>query len=254
MLTFFDGDIGIGRSGVGLPVLATPADALAMMDRYGIAKALVYDRGAVESGVLNGFDFIIDFCAGSERLYPTISITPPATREMPPPDELIDNILTNGIKGVRVWPRYHAFDFLPYSFGPLLALLEAHRVPVFYHSNDVQDHPWLHRVAWEHIRETAHAFPHLPIIVNWIGMLDNRRVFPVLETCPNVRTDLNGMTFQYIEFVVEHFGSDRLVLCSHHPILDPGAFAAWIAYSGVSPADRAAIAHRNLAQLVEGIR
>ena len=70
MLQFFDCNLGVGRSGLGLPVAASQKDALALMDRYHIQRALVYDRGAVESGVFNRFDDILSFCAGSVRLHP----------------------------------------------------------------------------------------------------------------------------------------------------------------------------------------
>ena len=254
MLTFFDGDIGIGRSGLGYPVFHNPADLLAYMERYHIGKALVYDRGAVESGLFDRFELVLSFCRSSDRLYPTVPIAPPATGEASPPDELLDIILANGIKGVRVWPKYHALDFDVFNFGALLEKLAAHRVPVFYHSNGAYDHPWEHRLAWRNIREIALAFPQLPLIVIWNGMLENRRVFPVLEQCPNVLTDLNCVSFQYIEYVAEHFGSNRLLFASHYPYHDPGIYTAWVSYCGLSAAARQAIAGDTLAQLVEGIR
>ncbi len=212
MREFFDGDIGVGTSGLGYPVFACPDALLTYMDRYRISKALVYDRGAVESGAFARFDPVCAFCAESERLYPTISLTPPATGEQPPPDELLDIILSRGIKAVRVWPKYHQFDFDPFTFGALLEGLAAHRVPLFYHSQGGYDHPWEHRLHWDQLRETALAFPQLPIIVIWIGMLENRRTLPVLAGCANVLTDLTCVSFQYIEYVVEQFGPRRLLL------------------------------------------
>lgn len=50
MLRFFDCEIGVGGTGYALPVADTPEKLLSLMDRYAIRKALVYDRGAVESG------------------------------------------------------------------------------------------------------------------------------------------------------------------------------------------------------------
>jgi len=254
MREFFDGEIGVGTSGLGYQVFARPDELLAYMDRYHIAKALVYDRGAVESGVFGCFASICDFCAESERLYPTISLVPPATGEQPPPDELLDIILTHGIKAVRVWPKYHQFDFDPFNFGTLLEGLAAHRVPVFYHSHGAYDHPWEHRLRWDHIRETALAFPQLPIIVIWIGMLENRRTLPMLAGCANVLTDLTCMSFQYTEYVVEQFGSNRLILASHYPYHDPATYTTCINYSGISPEEKDAIAFGNLQQLIEEIR
>lgn len=254
MRAFFDGDIGVGRSGLGYPVFDNPRELLALMDRYNIEKALVYDRGAVESGLFDRYELVLSFCAGCERLLPTISLAPPATGEAPPPEELIELILHNGIKAVRVWPKFHQFDFDPFNFGALLERLEAHRVPVFYHSQGAYDHPWEHRLAWRNIREVAQAFPQLPLVVIWNGMLENRRTLPILAQCPNVLTDLNCVSFQFIEYVVENFGCEHLLFASHYPYHDPGVFTAWVNYSGISDAQRDAVAFGNLQRLVEGIR
>ena len=79
MLEFFDCDFGVRFSGVGLRPPATPQAACAVMDRYAIRQAMVYDRGATESGVFDRFDSILAFCKGKPRLYPTIPVAPPAT-------------------------------------------------------------------------------------------------------------------------------------------------------------------------------
>lgn len=254
MLEFFDCDVGVRYSGVGLRPAETPKAACAILDRYAIRQALVYDRGATESGVFDHFDPILAFCKGNPRLHPTIPIAPPATGENPPPDELVDMILEYGIKGVRVWPNLHAFDFDPSSFGRLLERLEKHRIPLFYHSMRITDHPWEHRLDWRRIRETAVAFPKLPIVVTYMGMLEGRRALPVLEGCPNVMTDLTCVSFQYIEYVTEQFGADRLVLASHYPAQDPGLTIPWVSYSCISGKARKRIASGNLERLVEGIR
>ena len=69
-VTLFDCEMGVGESGLGFPSTPTAADLLAVMDRYGIAEALVYDRHAHESGVFDRFDAVVSFCAASPRLQP----------------------------------------------------------------------------------------------------------------------------------------------------------------------------------------
>jgi predicted TIM-barrel fold metal-dependent hydrolase len=253
MLQFVDCDLGVRESGLGLPSLATPRDALALMDRYGISRALVYDRSAMETGAFGQFDGILAYCqSGGGRLVPAIPVAPPACGESPPPDELVDIVLTRGIKALRVWPEYYAYSFDPFTFGPLLERLETHRIPVLVCMSE--SHSWGHRSGWREVRETAQAFPALPIVVLWSGMRDGRRLLPLLEGCPNVLADLNCVTFQFIEYVTERFGSGRLVFASHFPLSDPGLYLPYVNYSAVDGSARQQIAGGTLTALVEGIR
>jgi predicted TIM-barrel fold metal-dependent hydrolase len=253
MLRFFDCDMGVGGSGQGLPAHPTPAAAVAWMDRYHIDKALVYDRAAMEAGIFDRFDEVVDFCAAAkERLIPSVPTVPPGTGECPPPDEFAALLLERGIKGVRVWPEYHAFDFDPFTFGPLLEALQRHRLPVFVHLSEA--HHWQRRAGWREVRETALAFPKLPIVVLWGGMRDGRRFFPLLDGCPNVLCDLTCMTFQYIEYVAEQWGTGQLIFASHHPRHDAGVYATWVNYCGLDGEGREDLAWRNAARLMEGIR
>ena len=254
MLKFFDCEVGVGRTAFSYPSLTSAQEALAMMDHYAIEKALVYDREAHESGVFDRFDFIMEFCHHNPRLLPTIPILPPATGEQPPPKDLAGIILARGIKAVRACPHNHRFMFDAFSMGRLLAELEDHRIPVFHTSMAVEDHPWNHAPDWRNIREVALAFPRLPIIVAYTGMLQGRRLLPLLEGCPNVLADLTCASFQFVEFVAERFGSGRLVLASHFPCMDPGQYTTSINYCGLDEKARDDIAFGNLQRLVEGIR
>jgi predicted TIM-barrel fold metal-dependent hydrolase len=254
VLRFFDCDIGIGATGLQQPAASCPEDLLPLMDRYGIERAIVYDRTAVATGVFDRFERIVGFCRASDRLCPSIPVAPSNTNEGPPLDDLLEFVQGHGIGAVRVFPRIHGFDFDLLSFGDLLERLEAHRVPVFYHSMALQDHPWAHRPDWRDIREVALAFPRLPIVVLYTGMLQGRRVLPLLASCPNVLTDLTCSSFQYIEYVCEHFGSGRLVMASHYPMEDPGLYTLPISYAKVPQEAKESIAFGTVQRLVEGIQ
>lgn len=252
-LEFFDCDVGVGTTGFAYPATTAPAALLGMMDHYGIADALVYDRGAHESGVFDRWDFILGFCGQSPRLHPAVAVVPPATGEQPPPAELAAMLGEKGVKAVRACPGAHHFDFNVLSMGPLLAELEARRIPVVHSSMGMQDHPWLHAPAWANIAEAARAFPRLPIVVVYTGMLQGRRLLPLLEQCPNVLADLTCSAFQFIQFVVERLGSGRLVVASHYPAEDPGIYTAMLNYSGISERARGDIASGNIRALLEAV-
>ncbi len=253
MPQFFDADIAVIGSGRGLNCWASSAMMLPWMDHYRISRALVYDRGAMECGQFRDFSRIVRFCREApDRLFPTVPLSPPATGESLPPDELVEKLLAEGIKGVRVWPEYHALDFDPFNFGSLLEKLQIHRIPVFVHISEA--HPWAYRTTWKNLAETACAFPALPLILLWSGMRNGRQIFPLLEQCPNIRCDLTCVTGGFIEFVAERWGAGRLITASHHPLWDPGIFQAWVNYSGLSEVDRTRVAEGNVSRLVEDIR
>jgi len=254
MAGFFDVDIGIGGSGRGMKPCADRSELEQLMNRYGLAKCLAYDLSDVESGIFCGIDHIVDFCAGSERILPTIPVAPPATHEGPPPAELVELMLANHVAAVRVFPRVHGFDLLPWSMGSLLETLQEHRIPLIYHSGSLGEHPWPLRPDWEHLYRTATAFPDLPIVVLWIGMLQNRRLYPLLEQCANVVTDQTSVSFQYVEDLFERFGPNRLVMGSHHPYDDPGIYTTLINYAGLTKPDRENLAHGCVEQLLEAVR
>ena len=254
MLHFFDCEMAIGASAFGHPVPQEPGELLAVMDRYAITDALVYDRGNYEMGIFDRHEFLLEFCAASPRLHPTLSIVPPATGEQAAPEELVAFCLDTGINAVRAWPAAHSFPFDRYAMGRLLAELEKHRLPVIVSAMNTQDHPWLHTPPWRDIREAALAFPDLPIIVNYTGMLQGRSLFPLLENCPNVLADLTCTSFQFVEEVAARFGSGRLIFASHFPLEDPGYYTCWVNYCGLDEEAKRDIAGENMRRLLEGVR
>jgi len=254
MLTFFDCEMAVGSTGFDLPTAKTPGELLAIMDRYAISDALVYDRGTYEMGLFDRYEFILEFCAASPRLHPTISIVPPATGEQEAPEKLVGFCLANGIEALRAWPVAHSFPFDCYAMGRLLAELERRRMPVIVSAMNAQDHPWLHAPPWRDIRAAALAFPKLPILVHYTGMLQGRSLFPLLETCPNVLADLTCVSFQYVEEAAARFGSERLIFASHFPQEDPGYYSCWINYCALDDTAKRNIAGDNIRRLLEGVQ
>ena len=252
-LTFFDTCIGVGPSGTFTNTAKTAPELLAMLNSCGVTDALVYDRHAVELGDFSSPDRARDFCASSEHLRPLMLVGPTATREGPPPDEIVDIMREGRYGGAIAWPVMHRFDFAWWSMGRLCERFERSRIPLFVSFMQAQDHPWEHRTDWPAVRETALAFPSLPIIVPFMGMLEGRRAFPVLEECANVMTDLTCVSFQYLEEVVDRFGPERLLLASNHPFAHPSLYCAWITYSALSPEAKYAVARGNVERLLEGI-
>ncbi|OGV62735.1 MAG: hypothetical protein A2498_02715 [Lentisphaerae bacterium RIFOXYC12_FULL_60_16] len=223
------------------------------MGQYDIGSALVYDRAAHEAGVFDRFDFILEACGTSHRLLPTIPVLPPATREQMPPADLVAFCLDHGIKAVRACPTAHNFICDRHSMGRLCTQLQARRMPLIHSSIGLREHPYKHQPPWHDLRDLALAFPDMPVIVLHTGMMQGRNLFTLLEECPNVMADLSCASFQYVEEVVAHFGSARLVMASHFPAEDPGLYTTWLNYAKVDADVRANIAGDNLRRLLAAV-
>ena len=123
-------------------------------------------------------------------------------------------------------------------------------LPIIYHSAGQSDHPWTHRPNWEGIRDIALEYPELSIIVVFTGMLEGRRIYPILAQCPNVSFDLTCAAFGFIEDVVARYGPERIVCASHLPTDDPGLVTTMISYSGISDSAKQHIAYGNIERLI----
>ena len=211
-------------------------------------KQVTKDSGFSVSSVLSVAE------APSRRLHPTVPIVPPGTAEQPPPKELVDWLKASGIRAVRAFPAWHAFDFLPYCIGPLLEILEDRRVPVLVSYNAPGVHHWPLTPPWDHIERTARAFPRLPIVVVLTGMLQDRRWLPLLNECPNVRCDISCCTFGLIELVCRTLGPERLLFGSGFPCYEPGLVITWPRYADISEEAAKLIAGDNLRALIQAVR
>ena len=109
-IALFDCCMGVGESGFfDRRGITEPGVLLRMMDRFGIAEALVYDQQEVEIGRFGDNAFILDFCRASPRLHPSVALTPPGTGELPPPREWVASLLAQGIRAMLP----HVDEFRP---------------------------------------------------------------------------------------------------------------------------------------------
>jgi len=256
-VSLFDCYLGVGESGLqGKRSLSDPAELLGLLDHFGIEEALVYDMQEVETARFGDAEFLLRLCAASPRLHPSVAMAPPGTGELPPPDEWVAGLVARGVKAVRAWPEWHRFDLLPYCVGPLLEVLEARRVPLLasYFSPAPSASPWGHVPNWDHIHRTAEAFPALPLVLTHTGMLENRRLLPLLHRCPNVHCDITGTAGGFIEQVCRELGPERLFFTCEFPHYDPGLLVPWVKYADVDERAARLIAGDNLRRLLREVR
>lgn len=219
-------------------------DLLAEMDRVGIARALVYHSLAREWHASAGNEVLMTAIADQDRLEPCWVLLPPATREMPAPEQLLARMEEAGVRAARLFPSpdVHNFSLAAWCSGSLLAALEEARMPTFID---------LDRLSWETLADLLSQHPRLPIVLTNVSYRIDRYLYPLWERQDNLFVELSGYQGQRaLEAVCERFGSERLLFGTHLPEFDAGPTIAHVAYADIAEPARLAIAGGNLERLL----
>jgi len=249
LLHFFDAHCWIGRSNNLLPVsLSTPDQILEQMNHCGIEKALVSHTLSRYYHPLIGNEQLLQEIVGIDRLQGCFVFLPPYTKEMNSVDQYIENMLTKGIRVVRLFPRLHHFSLDEWSSGSLLKKFEERRIPLFI---------WGREIEWNTLYSICKRYPRLPIVLEqtdeeayWNG----RYLFPILEKCENLFLEVaNCVLYLEIDEIVKRFGAERLIFGSYLPVDDPNASLMLITEGDFSSEEKEQIAHKNLEKLIEGV-
>ncbi len=249
MLEFIDAFLPIGRTNGAVPQSPTcEREALALMDRFGVAEALVYHTVARDSDAELGNQALTEIA--SPRLHKVWAFDPTFGLAESPP-QFLERALAAGARAILVNPLVRGIRL---GRSPrlldLAALLETRRIPllVAWRSWDSgQD-----VIDWYELAEFCRRFPGLPVIAWEHRARSNRPMFDALAAAANLKVSLSAIwQAQVTPFVCEQFGADRLVFSLGLPGLDPAAFPAVLAYAEISETDRRAIAADTMRCLLE---
>lgn len=242
-LTILDCAALYGRSAVpvGEPYLR-PEEALAEMDRLGIAERWFADFRALEHSPAIGNRLLSEELAGHRRLHAVWTVLPPETGELPAPDEMLAAMGRAGVAMVRAEPARHGYSMQEWCSGPLWAALERRRVPVLLDAAD----------KWDALEAMLSAHPKLPVILTGVGYRAARQLYPLLAR----HAALCVETSLYLENeglceVAGRFGAGRLVFGTGAPGLSPEAALGLLRFSGLDDAAMAAVAGGNLRALLD---
>jgi len=230
----------------------TREDLLRVMDHYGIQEALLLDNLASEYHPIDGNARILETTVGEPRLHPAWVGLPPASRELPPPEQLVAQMAERGVGALYLFPRQYHFTLDGWSVDALLGPLAERRVPVFICPNGLMEGPGQDQTDWPGVVRICRAFPSLPVIVSERRISYTlRTVYQALETCPNLHLDLASLWLHHIiEFIAREWGAERLLFGSGLPERDPGAVLGHLNYADIADADKEAIAGGNLRRLL----
>ncbi len=234
----------------GMPV--TPEAVIEAMNIAGIHEALIRDSAGEVGEANEANQRAVEACKRQNRFHPVWMVMPPATREQPPPRELVQQMRQNAV--AAAWMNYGAFQ-IPleeWAVGGLLAQLEEARVPLFLDPIDARDGAPADATNWSGVVRLCRAFPNLPVIVTETRIYKSiRSLWTALDTCPNLHVDVSTLWPAFtIEFITRQFGAERILLGTQLPRRNPGVPVMQVNYADISPKDMGLILGGNIRRLM----
>lgn len=246
---FFDANLWLGPPAL-FPLASElhPADTARTLTEYGVQGALVSHWDAVRLSAQDGNQALLEASGAlPENLFTVWTGLPLAAPEQGPlpgrghPDPRL--------RGVRLFPRTHQFQFAPWVVGGLCTWCSERRIPLFV---------WHVELEWGSVQALASAFPQLNIVIEsqWQKILyHNRDLFSLLAACPNVLLESSNYIGQdAVSVFVRCFGAERLLWGSFLPVNDPYAAMGMVLDADITADEKKLIAGGNLRRLIAGVR
>jgi predicted TIM-barrel fold metal-dependent hydrolase len=255
-LRLFDSCLTLGRLVLsGCPEWLSAEKALAAMDRYGIAEALVHDHSARRTHPrADGNRRLLEAVKGLPRLHPCWVIEPPERPGRDAARALVAGMLAAGVRAARLPMK--SMPPLAWLWDDLCAEIEAHRVPCFLDFGEVGTVGAMTDGDVDGVRDIALAHPELPLVLSAVlGPLGvHPAVLPLLRRVPNVHIDTVGV-LGYWQTAARDAGPERALFATAAPFMDPGIYASGVQYEpGLDEAAKRLVAGGNLRRMLEAVR
>lgn len=245
-MTFFDCNCCFGE--MASPPFRYSIDAeelIREMDHCGIAKSLVYHAGMRFSSPITWNNAILtQLKDNDDRLFPSWTILPYQTGEMPEPKTLIASMKSCGIRVLRAFPQEHHYCLDALTFGDLFEMLIQYKIPLLVKENILklkgllQDFPELIVVA---LNQGPHSF--------------ERYLRPLLDKYPNLHLDTSLYIIDgNLEEFCERYNFTRLLFGSGYPDNCYGGSLLHLLHANLAENAKKAIASGNLEGLLREVR
>lgn len=237
-----DADAMLGRYPRKDTGTGTVTEALATMDRFGIAAAVVSHTLSWLHDPEIGNRRLLDLVAGEPRLHPCWVMLPDTCGETGTPAEFAAAALAGGVRAVRAYPADHGYDLAGTDAAPTLAALADAGLPLLV------DAPQL---GWAAIESIAAAHPGLDVVVGGLGYRVLRQAAGVLARTANVHLGLANLSSHCgLEWLVERYGHRRVLFGTGAPVRDPGEAVTRLLWSELGDDAVAAIGAGNVRSLL----
>jgi predicted TIM-barrel fold metal-dependent hydrolase len=253
----FDCNIMIGNTLVPQRSSVGSADALLHeMDRFGIEKALLYHYHLDRE---RGNRLARDAARRSGRLTPCFMLENRITRFGQDLAGQVDRLVESGFRAARVvpdeGPTSPPLTLRLYAIRPMLERLNQHRVPLLIPADHMTTAAATLTYGFDQVQAICEAFPQLPVILLQPRYSAQQPLLSLMQQHGNLYAtiDLLGL-FREVESLAEVIGAERLLFGSNLPYHDPALGVGMLHYGLLTPAQKTAIAGRNLERLLAGVR
>lgn len=249
-IALFDANCHLGHTGA----LTGPASAEELeqvLDRVGIAEALVTHSSAAAYDPAYGNELLGKELEGRERLHACWVVMPPHTGEVPEPRELVGRLLASGARAARVYPR-RVGPLRAYLYGDLLGALQERRVPLLV---DFELGHWgshLQTVDWDGLAWLLGEYPQEPVVLVRIGYAVDRLLLPLMDRHTNLHLEISYyIGSNALERMVARVGPERLLFGTGMPMYAPGPAITLLTYSGLGEREKSLVGAGNLRRLLD---
>ena len=244
-MRFFDANCMLGPNISPKLPIETAAALLALMDDYGIERAVVYHSAARFYHPREGNDALLrEIGPHKGRLLPCLVLLPTTTGETGSIRKVKRLLDESEAVAVRFFPTEHNFCLDEWCVGDLLSLLEERSIPL------ILEHG---QQGIGEIRAICERHPNLPVILSVTGYRTTRTLYALFRDCPNFHIEISTfLVFRGLEDVVRRFGPGKLLFGTRVPHQPPGAAMARILYAEIDEKAKKAIAFDNARRLFEG--
>ncbi|MEV0348403.1 amidohydrolase family protein [Nonomuraea sp. NPDC050680] len=188
-------------------------EAMARMDRFGIAEAMVSHTLSWLHDPATGNRELLELVAGEPRLHPCWVMLPDTCGETGTAAEFVTAALDGGVRAVRAYPADHGYDLAGRDAAAMLGAIAEAGLPLFV------DAPQL---GWAALESIAARHPGLPVVVGGLGYRLLRQAAGVLARTDNVYIGLANLSSHCgLEWLVERYGAGRVVFGTGAPLRDP---------------------------------
>lgn len=217
-------------------------DILALMDHFGITRALVHGNYAPAHGsALHGNRLLIEASRGNDRFIPALTIEPHPYDDSPSPGDYFDTMRSAGAKAVFIDPPSSAA--LTWLYDDILAGCVERKLPLFLDRSAALP---------EHINLMCSAFPDLRTVLTGVGYGEDYVLYPLLRRHANLHLCLGHFyipSYSPMRFL-QHFPAERMLFGSGLPFFSPGGMVAMLMYADISDEDRHKILAGNITRLL----
>lgn len=209
----------------------TAANLIKMMDRYGIADALVHDHHArLIYPRADGNRRLLEEIKDQPRLHPVWVIEPPKKPGADAARALVSEMLEAGVRAARLPMK--RIPPLAWLWDDLCSALEEHRVPCFLDFGDVSTLGDMRDGDVNGAREIALAHPQLPMVLSHVmgGLGVHPAIVPMIRRTENIYIDICGI-LEYWREVAWEISPERVLFSTGAPFFDPGLSVANVQYA-----------------------